>query len=58
MEKLYTVTDVCKIFSVKPVTVRRWISQGRLAAVKIGKSYRVKEEALQLLGLGNRETRE
>lgn len=43
MEKLYSCEDVANRYGVKVETVWAWIRENRLPAVKIGKSYRVKE---------------
>jgi excisionase family DNA binding protein len=42
-----TVADLAKMFAVKPPTVRMWIRTGRIAAIKIGRDYRVSEMALE-----------
>ena len=47
MEKLYSVQDLCERYGVKDFTVWDWIKTGRLSAMKIGKSYRIKESDLQ-----------
>ena len=46
MEKLYTCEEIAERYSVKVLTVWDWIRKRKLAASKIGKSYRVKESAL------------
>ena len=46
MEKLYSCEDVANRYGVKVETVWAWIRDKRLLAVKIGKSYRVKENDL------------
>lgn len=46
MEKLYSVQELCERYSVKDFTVWDWIRTGKLAAMKIGKSYRIKESDL------------
>lgn len=45
--KLYTLDELSKILEVNKVTLRGYIEQGRLKAVKIGRSYRVTEEDLR-----------
>jgi len=47
MEKLYSVQDLCQRYGVKDFTVWEWIRTGKLPAMKIGKSYRIKESCLQ-----------
>ena len=46
MEKLYSCEEVAKRYAVKIETVWAWIRAGQLPAIKIGKSYRVKESYL------------
>ena len=46
MEKLYSCEDVANRYGVKVETVCAWIRAKLLSAVKIGKSYRVKENDL------------
>jgi excisionase family DNA binding protein len=45
--KLYNLDELSKILKVNKVTLRGYIDQGRLKAVKIGRSYRVTEEDLR-----------
>jgi len=45
--KLYNLEELSKILEVNKVTLRGYIEQGRLKAVKIGRSYRVTEEDLR-----------
>lgn len=47
MEKLYTCKDVAERYGVKITTVWEWIRAGKLAAVRVGKQYRVRAEALE-----------
>ena len=42
--KLYNLDELSKVLKVNKVTLRNYIEQGRLKAVKIGRSYRVTEE--------------
>lgn len=46
-ERLYTVAEVAELLSVKAPTVRTFIRAGRIVAVKIGRDYRVSEQALE-----------
>jgi excisionase family DNA binding protein len=46
MEKLYDCKQVAERYGVKITTVWEWIKTGKLKAVKIGRLYRVTEEAL------------
>ncbi|HXG30507.1 MAG TPA: helix-turn-helix domain-containing protein [Thermodesulfobacteriota bacterium] len=45
--KLYNLEELSKVLKVNKVTLRGYIEQGRLKAVKIGRSYRVTEEDLR-----------
>ena len=45
--KLYSLDELSKILEVNKVTLRGYIQQGRLKAIKIGRSYRVTEENLK-----------
>jgi excisionase family DNA binding protein len=44
-----TVQEAADQLRVAPITVRRYIAQGRLAAVRIGRGVRVEKEALERL---------
>lgn len=44
MEKFYTCEEVADILGVAIVTVWKWIREGNLRAVKVGKNYRVFEK--------------
>lgn len=54
MEKLYSCEEVAKRYAVKIETVWAWIRAGQLPAVKIGKSYRIKESCLIAFENANR----
>ena len=45
--KLYNLDELSKVLKVNKVTLRGYIEQGRLKAIKIGRSYRVSEEDLR-----------
>lgn len=47
MSKLYTCAEVAARYGVKTVTVWDWIRNKKLAAVKIGKEYRVSDDDMQ-----------
>lgn len=44
--QLLTVDDVAMRLSVSTKSVRRWIEAGELAAVRLGRAVRIKEEAV------------
>jgi excisionase family DNA binding protein len=45
--ELLTVRETAQILKVAPITVRRYIASGRLAAVKIGRGVRIRREAIE-----------
>lgn len=47
-----TKNDVCKIFKVSLGTVNNWIKQGKIKAVKIGRSVRIPDEEIERLKRG------
>ena len=47
MNNLYTCAEIATKYKVKIFTVYHWIKTGKLAAIKIGKSFRVTENALR-----------
>ncbi|HEX2035013.1 MAG TPA: helix-turn-helix domain-containing protein [Chloroflexota bacterium] len=44
---MYDTVEVATFMGVTPRTVQRWIREGRLPAVIVGSTYRVKREDLQ-----------
>jgi excisionase family DNA binding protein len=44
-----TVQEAALRLKVSPITIRRYIAQGRLAAVKVGRGVRIRKEALESL---------
>jgi excisionase family DNA binding protein len=46
-EKIYTTEQVAKILQIHPLTVLKYIKDGRLKAIRLGRVYRVREAALQ-----------
>ncbi len=46
LPKLLTVKQVAKYLQVTEVTIRRWISEGTIESVKIGRARRIPEAAL------------
>lgn len=47
MTKLYTCEEVAKRYGVKTITVWDWIRKKKMTALKVGKSYRIREEDLK-----------
>ncbi|HXY42983.1 MAG TPA: helix-turn-helix domain-containing protein [Acidimicrobiales bacterium] len=42
--RFYTVAEVARVLRVSSMTVYRLINSGQLPAVRVGKSYRLREE--------------
>lgn len=54
MEKLLTPKDAAKILSLSPVTIKKWLWQGKLKGIKVGSVWRIKESDLKaFLRTGN-----
>lgn len=47
MKAMYSVTQVAYIIKVHPLTVRRYIREKKLAAVKMGGCVRIREDHLE-----------
>ena len=47
MENLFNINQAAFILKVHPLTVRRYIREGRLKAIKVGGNVRIKESQLQ-----------
>lgn len=47
--ELLTVTETAQLLRVSQMTVRRFIADGRLPAVRVGKGVRVRREAIDRL---------
>ena len=45
--ELLTVQETAKLLKVSPITIRRYIKSGRLAAVKVGRAVRIRREAVE-----------
>lgn len=57
--ELLTVQETAEMLRVAPVTVRRYIASGRLAAVRVGRGVRVrKEEATAMVKRGRMRPRD
>ena len=44
MEKLYTPEQIAQLLQVNVVTVHRWLRDGKLKSVKLGRLWRVSSE--------------
>ncbi len=47
-EKFYTVDDISKMLDMHPKTLQRYIREGKLRAVKVGKAWRISGHDLSL----------
>jgi excisionase family DNA binding protein len=47
-----SVNETAEIFGVKPLTIRRWITDGKLKAVKIVGTVRIEESEIERLKKG------
>lgn len=45
--KVYDLEELSKLLKIHIVTLRRYIREGKLKAVKLGKAYRVTDENLK-----------
>ncbi len=46
-EPLYTPAQVSKILQVHPLTILRYLKQGKIKGVRLGRGYRIRESDLQ-----------
>ncbi len=46
---LLTVPQVAEVFQVTAQTIRNWIDQGLLPAVRVGRAYRIRQEDVTTL---------
>ncbi|HPP15165.1 MAG TPA: helix-turn-helix domain-containing protein [Acetomicrobium flavidum] len=54
MEKLLTPKDAAEILSLSPVTIKKWLWQGKLKGIKVGSVWRIRESDLKaFLRTGN-----
>jgi excisionase family DNA binding protein len=55
MEKrLLTVNEAADYLRVQPRTIRKWLREARLPAVKAGRLWRIEEDALSAYVKGNK----
>ncbi|RLE82145.1 MAG: hypothetical protein DRJ52_02670 [Thermoprotei archaeon] len=58
VEKHYSVSKVAEIFSVHPMTVKKWIKEGKIRAITTpGGRYRIPESEIRRL-MGETPTKE
>jgi excisionase family DNA binding protein len=46
--KFYSISDLTKILNLHPKTILRFIHEGKIKAVKIGRSWKVSEDVLKV----------
>lgn len=44
VKQVYTVDEIMDLLSVKRLTVHKWIKEGQLKAVRIGRQFRIPHE--------------
>jgi excisionase family DNA binding protein len=47
--RLYTLTEVEKILGVSHRTLLRWVTEGKIEAVKVGSRWKVSEDTLRTI---------
>lgn len=47
MQQLNTVTQVAEALQINEQTVQRFIREGKIKAIKVGRAYRISEEGVQ-----------
>lgn len=47
--RYYTTADLARILAVRPKTVRTWIEEGELKAIKVGRQWRIAPSELDRL---------
>lgn len=55
IEKMYSVTEFGAALGLSSKTIRRWISEGRINAVKIGAHWRISHNEILRLQKGENE---
>ena len=47
VEQIYTTEQVAKLLQIHPLTVLKYIKQGKLHGIKLGRVYRIRESDIQ-----------
>ncbi|WP_319642653.1 helix-turn-helix domain-containing protein [Methanovulcanius yangii] len=47
LKEIYTVDEIAEILSITPMTVRRYINEGKIKAIKIARSWRIRRDELE-----------
>lgn len=46
-EQFYTTKEIAEKYKLTPEAVQKWIKEGKLKAIRLGKVWRISESALQ-----------
>ncbi len=46
-KSVYTVEEFAQIMGVKPLTVRRWIKNGEIQVIRLGRTVRISKDELK-----------
>lgn len=46
-ENLLSVQETAKRFDISVITIRRWIKEGKLQAVKLGRQWRIRDSEIK-----------
>lgn len=49
IEKLYTVKEVASILNMAEITIRQWLGNGKIKAIRIGRTVRIPESEIKKL---------
>lgn len=52
IERMYLLEEAAEFLGTKPRELRKYISEGRLPAIKIGQTWRVKESTIKKIQAG------
>ena len=47
MERFYTPEQIAQLLQVNVVTIHRWLREGKLKSIKLGRLWRVSKENLE-----------
>lgn len=47
IENVYTTEQIATMLQIHPLTVLKYIKEGKLKSMKLGRVYRIRESALQ-----------
>ena len=57
-EFLYTVPEAAKLLSIAPKTLTDWLRAGKIRGVKVGRSWRIPESAIDDVAKGGTQKKE